>query len=96
LRKLLFQSLDKPHRLTGEAILRHDMLDMVKKRCIAVGLSEEFCNHTFRGTGMTVFLSNGGSLEAVQGNGEPSRPTHDQGIRQAEGPGVAKRDFRKP
>ena len=30
------------------------------------GLSEEFRNHTFRGTGMTVFLQNGGSLEAAQ------------------------------
>jgi integrase/recombinase XerD len=41
------------------------MLRMVKERCIAAGLSEAFCNHTFRGTGMTVFLSNGGSLEAA-------------------------------
>jgi integrase len=63
---LLFQSLDKAHKLTGEAISRRDMLRMVKERCIAVGLSETFCNHTFRGTGMTVFLSNGGSIEAAQ------------------------------
>jgi integrase/recombinase XerD len=62
----LFPSLDKAHRLTGEAISRRDMLRMVKERCIAAGLSEEFCNHTFRGTGMTVFLSNGGSVEAAQ------------------------------
>jgi integrase/recombinase XerD len=59
---LLFQSLDKAHNLTGEAISRRDMLRMVKERCIAAGLSETFCNHTFRGTGMTVFLSNGGSI----------------------------------
>jgi integrase/recombinase XerD len=62
----LFQSLDKLHRLSGEAILRRDMLEMVKTRCRAADLSEEFCNHTFRGTGMTVFLLNGGSLEAAQ------------------------------
>ena len=62
----LFQRLDKAHRLTGEAITRRDMLRVVKERCVAAGLSEEFCNHTFRGTGMTVFLSNGGSLEAAQ------------------------------
>ena len=62
----LFQSLDKAHKLTGEAISRRDMLRVVKARCIAAGLSEAFCNHTFRGTGMTVFLSNGGSLEAAQ------------------------------
>ena len=52
----LFQSLDKAHRLTGEAITRRDMLRIVKERCIAAGLSETFCNHTFRGTGITVFL----------------------------------------
>jgi hypothetical protein len=62
----LFQSLDKAHKLTGEAISRRDMLRVVKTRCIAAGLSEAFCNHTFRGTGMTVLLSNGGSLEAAR------------------------------
>jgi hypothetical protein len=29
-------------------------------------LGVRYCVHTFRGTGMTVFLSNGGSLEAAQ------------------------------
>lgn len=42
------------------------MLRIVKDRCLAAGLSEEFCNHTFRGTGIAVFLQNGGSLEAAQ------------------------------
>jgi site-specific recombinase XerD len=51
----LFQSLDKAHRLTGEAVDRRNMLEMVKARCKAAGLSETFCNHTFRGTGITVF-----------------------------------------
>ena len=60
------QSLDKAQRLTGIALDRRNMLGMVKERCIAAGLSEEFCNHTFRGTGMTVFLLNDGSLEAAQ------------------------------
>lgn len=42
------------------------MLRVVKARCAAAGLSEEFCNHTFRGTGITVFLLNGGALKATQ------------------------------
>jgi integrase/recombinase XerD len=62
----LFQSLDKSHKLTGEAMSRRDMLRAVKVRCTAAELSEAFCNHTFRGTGMTVFLKNGGSLETAQ------------------------------
>lgn len=42
------------------------MLRIVKERCIAAGLPEGICNHTFRGTDMTGFLLNGGSLEAAQ------------------------------
>jgi integrase/recombinase XerD len=70
----LFQTLDKSHRLTEEAISRRDMLRVVKERCIAAGLSEEFCNHTFRGTGITVFLHNGGALEAAQDMANHSDP----------------------
>jgi integrase/recombinase XerD len=70
----LFQSLDKAHEHTGEAITRRDMLRVVKERCRAAGLSEEFCNHTFRGTGITVFLQNGGALEAAQDMANHSDP----------------------
>ena len=45
---------------------RRDMLRVVKGRRMAAGLSREFCNHSFRGTGITVFLHNGGALEAAQ------------------------------
>jgi site-specific recombinase XerD len=70
----LFQSLDKAQGLTGEAVNRRNMLEMVKARCAAAGLSEEFCNHTFRGTGITVFLHNGGALEAAQDMANHSDP----------------------
>ena len=50
------------------------MLRVVKERCSAAGLSEDFCNHTFRGTGITVFLNNGGSLEAAQDMANHSDP----------------------
>ncbi len=70
----LFQTLDKAHRLTGVAITRRDMLRVVKERCGAAGLAEEFCNHTFRGTGITVFLHNGGALEAAQDMANHSDP----------------------
>jgi integrase/recombinase XerD len=61
-------------KLNGQAISRRDMLRVVKERCIAAGLSEEFCNHTFRGTGITVFLHNGGALEAAQSMANHSDP----------------------
>jgi len=70
----LFPTLDKAHNMTGEAISRRDMLRMVKARCRAAGLSDAFCNHTFRGTGITVFLHNGGALEAAQDMANHSDP----------------------
>lgn len=70
----LFQSLDKAQRPTGLVLNRRDMLDVVKIRCRAAGLREEFCNHTFRGTGITVFLHNGGALEAAQDMANHSDP----------------------
>ena len=50
------------------------MLRVVKERCSAASLSEEFCNCTFRGTGITVFLHNGGALEAAQDMANYSDP----------------------
>lgn len=55
----------------------------VKQRCANAGagefarrraLPETICNHTFRGTGITVFLQNGGSLEAAQDLANHSDP----------------------
>lgn len=39
---------------------------MVKRRCEAAELGDRFCNHTFRGTGITTYLKNGGQLEHAQ------------------------------
>ncbi len=69
----LFQTLDKAHKYRrGHHPARHAA--MVKARCRATGLSDAFCNHTFRGTGITVFLHNGGALEAAQDMANHSDP----------------------
>jgi len=39
---------------------------MVKRRAAAIALPETTCNHTFRSTGITAFLSNGGTIEKAQ------------------------------
>lgn len=70
----LFQTLDKQHRLTGQGISRRDLLRAVKQHCAQAGLPDTICNHTFRGTGITVFLQNGGSLEAAQDLANHSDP----------------------
>jgi integrase/recombinase XerD len=70
----LFPTLDKKHRTSGDPLNRRDVLRIVKERCRDAGLSETFCNHTFRGTGITVFLQNGGALEAAQDMANHSDP----------------------
>lgn len=70
----VFQTLTKAHRLTGDTLSRRDVLRIVKERCGAAGLPETICNHTFRGTGITVFLQNGGALEAAQEMANHSDP----------------------
>src|ERR1700678_79220 len=50
------------------------MLRIIKGWCVTAGLPDPICNHTFRGTGITVFLKNGGSLEAAQDMGNQPDP----------------------
>ncbi|MGA7240500.1 MAG: tyrosine-type recombinase/integrase [Bryobacteraceae bacterium] len=71
---VLFPTLDKTHRMNSTPLTRRDILRIVKERCRDAGLSETFCNHTFRGTGITVFLQNGGTLEAAQDMANHSDP----------------------
>jgi integrase/recombinase XerD len=39
---------------------------MIKRRAIVAGLSPRIGNHTFRATGVTAYLENGGTLEHAQ------------------------------
>ena len=39
---------------------------MVHRRAKAAGITTEVCNHTFRGTGITAYLENGGALEQAR------------------------------
>ena len=63
----LFQSADPAgRRLTGRALERRVVLAMIKRRAAAAGLPPSTCCHTFRATGITAYLSNGGTLEHAQ------------------------------
>lgn len=52
--------------LSGRALRRDEALQMVKRRMQKAGLSPLFSCHSFRATGITTFLENGGSLEIAQ------------------------------
>ena len=63
----LFQSVDPAgRRLTGRALKRRVVLAMIKRRAAAAELPSTTCCHTFRATGITAYLSHGGTLEHAQ------------------------------
>jgi len=45
---------------------RVDVLRMVKRRARRAGLPSSTCCHTFRATGITAYLENGGTIENAQ------------------------------
>ena len=52
--------------LNGERFNRVNAWQMLQRRIKAAGLSTDVCNHTFRGTGITTYLENGGTLEKAR------------------------------
>ena len=54
---------------------RVDVLRMIKRRAVAAGLPSSTCCHTFRATGITAYLENGGTVEnahAIAAHESPS------------------------
>jgi site-specific recombinase XerD len=70
----LFRSASKQRALTDQAMTRNDALRMVKRRAEAAGLPETTCCHTFRATGITAYLENGGNIENAQAIANHSSP----------------------
>src|SRR3954447_15205154 len=63
----LFRSVrGKSGTLTARPLRRDNALAMIKRRAVAAGLSERICCHTFRATGITAYLENGGTIEKAQ------------------------------
>jgi integrase/recombinase XerD len=62
----LFRTVDRSGFLTGRAMSRCDALRMIKRRVREIGLPANTCCHTFRATGITAFLENGGTIEHAQ------------------------------
>jgi integrase/recombinase XerD len=62
----LFRSLDRRRLLSARSMSRTDALRMVKKRASGASLPCSISNHTFRATGITTYLKNGGRIEIAQ------------------------------
>jgi len=63
---LLFRTLNCQRQLTPTGMHRIDVFQMVRRRARKVGLPPNLCCHTFRATGITAYLENGGALEKAQ------------------------------
>jgi site-specific recombinase XerD len=56
-----------PHNvLSDRPFERRDALKMVQRRAKRAGIRTQIGNHTFRATGITIYLTNGGDLEKAQ------------------------------
>jgi site-specific recombinase XerD len=62
----LFRSVDKHRQITENPMTRTDVLRMIKRRAQSAGLPSSTCCHTFRATGITAYLENGGTIENAQ------------------------------
>jgi integrase/recombinase XerD len=63
----LFRSAQGRRRqLTDHALEREEVFLMIRRRARDAGLSPTLCCHTFRATGITAYLLNGGTLEHAQ------------------------------
>jgi site-specific recombinase XerD len=70
----VFRAAERAHdeegrrQLSRRRIQARSVLKMVKRRAAGVGLpAEAVCNHSFRGTGITNFMENGGSIDVAAG-----------------------------
>jgi len=62
----LFRSTrGRTSQLTEKGLSRVDAFRIVQRRAKDAGLLGNICNHSFRATGITVYLENGGALETA-------------------------------
>jgi len=64
---LLFRTVaGKTGRLTTRPLSQADAYRMIRRRARDAGIKTKIGNHTFRATGITAYLTNGGKLEIAQ------------------------------
>ena len=64
----LFRSAPRqnPNVLTDRPMNQYAAWLMIRRRAAAAGIAPPIGNHTFRATGITAYLANGGALEHAQ------------------------------
>lgn len=69
--------LGRTGQLSDKPMTQPDAYRMIGRRAIAAGIRTKIGNHSFRATGITEYLRNGGKLEIAQqmANHESARTT---------------------
>ena len=65
----LFPALRHGKLTDRRPLAQSNVYVMIRRRAIAAGIRTKIGNHTFRATGITTYLQNGGKLEVAQQNG---------------------------
>ena len=78
----LFRTIGRgTSKLTRTVLPQANAYAMIRRRAAAAGIATRLGNHSFRATGITAYLKNGGTLEKNRGDGEPRFDAHDAALR---------------
>jgi site-specific recombinase XerD len=71
--------------LSAKPMSQPDAWRMIRRRAAAAGIAAPIGCHTFRATGITAYLANGGALEQRAGDGGARKPAHNEALRPHQG-----------
>ena len=73
----LFRTIGRGTQLTRTPLPQANAYAMIRRRAAAAGIETKLGNHSFRATGITAYLKNGGTLEkaAAMANHASTRTT---------------------
>ena len=79
----LFRTIgrDKGRPLTRTSLPQANAYAMIGRRAAAAGIATKLGNHSFRATGITAYLKNGGTLEKAAQMAKPRQHAHDAALR---------------
>jgi integrase/recombinase XerD len=79
-KKPLFRTTNgRSSKLTANPLLQSDVWRMIR-RALAAGIKAEIGCHTFRATGITTYLKNGGSARSCAADGQSRERAHDRAL----------------
>jgi hypothetical protein len=79
----LFRTIGRggTRQLTRTMLPQANAYAMIRGRAVGAGIATKLGNYSFRATGITAYLRNGGTLEKGGGAGEPRFDAHDATLR---------------